>query len=64
LENGDRLTFTTKYGTRTYKVFSKIRIDEYDNLPLFWSAENMLTLITCVADIPELRYCVQAIEIK
>jgi sortase A len=64
LKNGDRLTYTTKYGTRVYEVYSKIQIDEYDNLPLSWSADNILTLITCVADVPELRYCAQAREVK
>jgi sortase A len=64
LENGDSLTYTTKYGTRTYKVCSKTQINEYDNLPLSWSAENILTLITCVADVPELRYSVTAKEVK
>ena len=64
LQNGDTLTYTTKYGTRTYKVFSKTQINEYDNLPLSWSADNILTLITCVADVPELRYCVVASEVK
>ena len=64
LQNGDTLTYTTKYGTRTYKVFSKTQIDEYDNLPLSWSDENLLTLITCVANVPELRYCAVAREVK
>jgi sortase A len=64
LVNGDTLVFTTKYGTRTYKVCSKTQINEYDNLPLSWSGENILTLITCVADVPELRYCVIAKEVK
>jgi sortase A len=63
LESGDILTYTTKYGTRTYEVYSKVQISEYDNLPLSWSDTNILTLITCVADVPELRYCVQAREI-
>jgi sortase A len=63
LSNGDKLTYTTKYGTREYKVFIKTKINEYDNLPLSWSGENILTLITCVAGTPELRYCVQAREI-
>jgi sortase A len=63
LESGDKLTYETKYGTRTYEVFSKMQIDEYDNLPLSWSDENMLTLITCVADVPENRFCVQAREV-
>jgi sortase A len=57
---GDTLTYTTRYGTRTYSVFSKTQISEYDNLPLSQSGENLLTLITCVADVPELRYCVVA----
>ena len=64
LANGDTLTYTTKYGTRTYKVTSKTQINEWDNLPLSWSAGNILTLITCVADVPELRYCVIATEIR
>jgi sortase A len=64
LESGDTLTYTTKYGTRIYKVYSKTRIDEWDNLPLSWSSSNILTLITCVANVPELRYCVVANEVK
>jgi sortase A len=64
LEIGDRLTYATKYGVRTYEVYSKTRISEWDNLPLSWSAGNILTLITCVADIPELRHCAVAREVK
>jgi sortase A len=60
---GDTLTYTTLYGSRTYEVYSKTQIDEYDSLPLSWSSENILTLITCVADVPELRYCVRAREV-
>ena len=64
MENGDTLTYTTRYGTRTYKVISKTQINEWDSLPLAWSSENKLTLITCVAGVPELRYCVVAVEIR
>jgi sortase A len=64
LKNGDALSYTTRYGTRTYKVVSKTQINEWDNLPLSWSGENILTLITCVADVPENRYCVVAKEVK
>jgi sortase A len=64
LQNGDKLVYTTKYGSRTYKVASKTQIDEWDNLPLSWSAENILTLITCVAGVPENRFCVIAREAK
>jgi sortase A len=61
---GDRVTYSTQYGTRTYEVFSKEQIDEYDNSKLCWSAENILTLITCIADTPELRWAAQLSEVK
>ena len=56
LKIGDKLTYTTRYGTRTYQVFSKEQINEYDYSKLGWSAENLLTLITCIANTPELRW--------
>jgi sortase A len=61
---GDTITYTTKYGTRIYEVFSKTQINELDSSSLSWSAENTLTLITCVENVSELRWCVQAKEIK
>jgi sortase A len=64
LRNGDKLVYTTKYGTRTYTVTSITQIDEWDNLPLSWSSDNILTLITCVAGIPENRFCVVAREAR
>lgn len=64
LKSGDTLKYTTKYGTRTYKVYSVSQINEYDNLPLSYSTDNILTLITCVANVPELRFCAVAKEIK
>jgi sortase A len=64
LQNGDKLTYTTKYGVRTYEVYSKTQVSELDSSSLSWSADNILTLITCVADVPELRYCAVAKEVK
>jgi sortase A len=64
LQNGDKLTYTTKYGVRTYQVYSKVQVNELDSASLSWSGENILTLITCVADVPEMRFCVQAKEIR
>jgi sortase A len=64
LQPGDTLTYTTKYGVRTYKVSSKTQVSELDSSSLAWSPDNILTLITCVADVPELRYCVVAREVK
>jgi sortase A len=63
-EIGDTLTFATRYGTRSYRVTSITRINEWDNTPLIWTSENRLTLITCVANTPELRYAVVATEIR
>ena len=64
LKEGDILVYTTKYGVRTYQVFSKTQVNELDASSLSWSSENILTLITCVADVPEMRFCVQAREVK
>jgi sortase A len=55
LQIGDRIVYTTLYGSRTYEVFSKEQISEYDYSKLGWTSENLLTLITCVQGISELR---------
>ena len=60
---GDTVTYTTRYGVRTYEVISKQQINEYDHTSLAWSAENLLTLITCVEDVGELRWSVQLREV-
>lgn len=64
LQIGDRITYTTPYGTRTYEVYSKEQIGEYDYSKLGWSAENILTLITCINDTPELRWAAQCREVR
>jgi sortase A len=61
---GDRLTYTTRYGSRTYEVISKTQVDEYDNAPLGYSADNILTLFTCVENVSNLRWCIVARETK
>ena len=43
MEIGDRVTYTTKYGSRTYEVIGKEQIGEYDYSKLGWSAENLLS---------------------
>jgi sortase A len=52
---GDKVTYTTLYGSRTYEVYSVEQIGESDTSRLGYSAENILTLITCVENTPELR---------
>ncbi len=64
LVNGDKIKYTTKQGTRTYEVYNVYRISETDMTPLSYSDDNILTLITCVRNESELRWCVKAREVK
>ena len=64
LKSGDRIVYTTKLGTRTYEVYFVGQIHETDFSRLGRSDENIVTLTTCVRDIRELRWCVQAREIR
>jgi sortase A len=64
LRNGDKIEYRTVYGLRTYEVFFVGQIRETDLSRLNRTDENIVTLITCVNDIPELRWCVQAREVR
>jgi sortase A len=61
---GDRIVYTTPYGSRVYEVYNKTKISETDYTGLGWSAENIISMITCVADEPAYRWLVQAKEVK
>lgn len=63
LANGDRITLTTKEGTRTYSVTSVSKISETDNSMLEATSDNCITLFTCVRDEREYRWCVRAVEV-
>ena len=63
LSKGDKIKYTTVYGTRTYEVFYVGKIDYTDFSRLERSDENMITLITCVMNTPTKRWCVQAREV-
>lgn len=63
LDIGDRITLTTKLGTRTYQVASVEKISETDRSDLAPSTENRLTLYTCVRNQSAYRWCVQAVEV-
>ncbi len=63
LDRGDEIEYTTKLGTRTYEVVSVTKISETDFSALQRTSDNRITLITCVEDQPEKRWCVQAVEI-
>ena len=60
LSIGDKITYTTKLGTRTYEVCSVSKISVNDVSVLNDSADNILTLVTCVRNESDYRWCVQA----
>lgn len=62
LANGDEIIYETKYGTRTYTVYYKEQISDTDYANLGWSETNILTMITCVENIPNMRWCIIAKE--
>jgi len=62
LKSGDIITFTTVLGTRTYAVFSVTKVDVTDTSGLSATADNCITLYTCVENQPAYRWCVRAVE--
>ena len=63
LKVGDTIKLNTVYGTRSYQVSSVNKIAESDLNCLGRSTENMITLITCVADQSSYRYIVTGYEV-
>lgn len=63
LDIGDRITYSTKLGTRTYEVTSVAQVNETDRSGLAPTADNRITLYTCVRDQRELRWRVEAVEV-
>ncbi len=63
LELGDTITYTTIHGTRTYEVILVETISSTDWSYLQSSYDNRITLTTCLANRPEKRICVQAVQI-
>ena len=62
LSTGDTITLTTLFGTRSYEVYSVSKISVDDTSVLNDSTENIITLVTCVMNQPDYRWCVQARE--
>jgi len=64
LDYGDKITLTTKKGTRTYRVFNVEKISVSDTSNLQGTSDNMITLITCVKNQADYyRWCVQGYEV-
>ena len=60
LNPGNTIQLTTKLGTRTYQVKSVQKIASTQVSVLDATAQNQLTLITCVANESSYRWCVTA----
>lgn len=61
---GDIVKYKTAIGTKTYKVTFVGAISYTDFSYLNEMGDNRITLITCIANQPSLRLCVQAVEIR
>lgn len=64
LEIGDNITYSTVYGTRTYAVILVRTISDSDWSYLQATADNRITITTCLANQPSKRVCVQAVEVS
>lgn len=64
LSVGDSITLKTVYGTRTYSVSTVKKVVETDVSCIQDSANNMITLVTCVANEPIYRYVVQGYQVQ
>lgn len=63
LETGDTIQLTTKLGTRTDTVYSVRKVSVNDVSVLDSTGENIVTLVTCVMNQPDYRWCVQARQV-
>ncbi len=64
IKKGDLIEYKLNGKTRQYKVETIVTIKDTDWSYLAESVDNRITLITCIANKPEYRLCVQAKEIK
>ncbi|WP_147539357.1 class D sortase [Anaerotruncus rubiinfantis] len=63
LKEGDKMTYKTAEGERTYQVSMTKTIAEDDWSYLMRTDDNRLTMITCISGQPNKRLCVQATEV-
>ena len=61
LNSGDTINLTTPMGSRTYSVTSVSKVDVTDTSMLDATADNCITLFTCVENQPAYRWCVRAV---
>ena len=64
LEIGDTITYSTAYGTRSYEVVLVKTISASDWSYLQATADDRITITTCLADQPSKRVCVRAVAVS
>ena len=62
LKSGDTIILTTPMGVRSYFVTSVSKISDTDTSMLEATADNCITLFTCVENQPAYRWCVRAVS--
>ena len=60
LTSGEQITYQTPLGVKIYQVTGTRIVSVNDPSPLTGSVENQLTLVTCVANRPDVRLIVTA----
>ena len=61
---GEQITYQTPLGVKIYQVTGTRIVSVNDLSPLTGSVENQLTLVTCVANQPDVRLIVTAKQIS
>lgn len=61
---GDQVTYKTSLGTRVYRVVSAGPVGTTDTSVLNPTSNNQITLLTCIANEPNYRFCVVAQEMR
>ena len=60
---GDEVIYHTEFGTKKYKVSEIIEIDDNDWSVMSNTAEDKITMVTCVMNNPSKRLCVIATKV-
>ena len=63
LSSGEQITYQTPLGVRIYQVTGTRIVSVNDLSPLTGSVENQLTLVTCLANQPNVRLIVMAEQV-
>ena len=63
LSAGDIITLTTQLGTRSYAVTSVEKVSETDTSGTTATANDQITLYTCVRDQSAYSWCVRGVDV-